>query len=57
MKQARPTRRLRSTLIALNLVFATAMLISLVLGLPVTLIAVPMAVVFAASAIAVFSGR
>jgi len=54
MKRSARSRRVRSILIPLNLVLATAMVIGLVFGTPpVTLIAIPMAIVAAASAVAV----
>jgi hypothetical protein len=58
MKRSARSQRIRSILIPLNLVLATAMLIGLAVGTPpVTLIAVPMVIVTAASAVAVLFER
>ncbi len=54
MKRSARSRRVRAVLIPLNLILATAMLIALVAGTPpVAVIAVPMAIVTAASIVAV----
>ena len=54
MKRSARSRRLRSILIPLNLLLATAMLAGLSFGWPpVTMIAVPMVIVTAASMVAV----
>ena len=58
MKRSARSQRIRSILIPLNLVLATAMLIGLTVGTPpVTLIAVPMVIVTALSAVAVWFER
>lgn len=52
------SRRIRTVLIPLNLILATAMLISLILGTPaVTVIGIPFAIVLAVSAIAMLVER
>ncbi len=52
------SRRIRSVLIPLNLIIAAAMLIGLIMGSPhVTLIALPMTIVTAASVAAVLIER
>ena len=58
MKRSARSRRVRSVLIPLNLALATAMLSGLIIGTPpLTLIAVPMLIVTAASAVAVLLER
>jgi len=58
MKRSARSRRVRSVLIPLNLILATAMLSGLITGTPpLTIIAVPMLLVTALSAVAVLVER
>ena len=58
MKRSARSQRIRSILIPLNLILATAMLVGLAVGTPpATLIAVPMVIVTALSAVAVWFER
>jgi len=58
MKRSARSQRVRSILIPLNLILATAMLLGLALGTPpVTLIALPMIIITALSAVAVLFER